>query len=304
MHVTRKHTCTGHNAAIYALCAGLHPHQWLSAGGDGWIVAWDQRDPETGRLLASVETQVFSLLSLSDRNTIVAGNMNGGTHWINISHPDQTRNIQHHQKGVYDLQQVGNHVFSAGGDGILSRWDAQTGRVLESLHLSNKALRCMAHSTERNEFAIGASDGNIYLLDAGTLAIKAVLKNAHEPSVFCLLYTPGPNQLFSGGRDAMLRLWNLETNTPTHAWPAHRFTLNHLAFSPNGRFLATASRDRTIKIWDAQTVELLKVIDTIRYGGHVNSVNKLLWMEEGLISCSDDRTMAIWEFEGSRQSIV
>ncbi|MCC6411044.1 MAG: hypothetical protein IT270_05270 [Saprospiraceae bacterium] len=297
MQITKKHTCTGHNAAIYALCAGLQPHQWLSAGGDGWVVAWDQQDPETGRLLASVEAQVFSLLALPEHNTVVAGNMNGGVHWINLSHPELTRNIQHHQKGVYDLQQVGNHVFSVGGDGILSRWDVLTGRALESLHLSNKSLRCLTYSPELNELAIGASDGNIYLLDANTFAIKTVLKNAHDPSVFCLLYKPGGKQLFSGGRDAMLRLWNLESNTPINAWPAHRFTLNHLVFSPDGHYLATASRDRTIKIWDAQTVELLKVIDTIRYGGHVNSVNKLLWMEEGLISCSDDRTMAIWEFK-------
>lgn len=297
MQIQKKHTCTGHNAAIYALCAGLQPHQWLSAGGDGWVVTWDQSDPETGRLLASVETQVFSLLALYDHNTVVAGNMNGGVHWINISHPEQTRNIQHHQKGVYDLKQVENHVFSVGGDGILTRWDAQTGRALESLHLSNKSLRCLAHSAERNELAVGASDSNIYLLDAGTFAIKEVLKKAHDPSVFCLLYTPGGNQLFSGGRDAMLRLWNLETNTPTGAWPAHRYTLNALVYSPDRKYLATASRDRTIKVWDAQTVELLKVIDTIRYGGHVNSVNKLLWMNEGLISCSDDRTMVMWEFK-------
>lgn len=297
LQITKKHTCTGHNAAIYALCAGLQPHQWLSAGGDGWVVAWDHSDPETGRLIASVETQVFSLLTLSDQNTVVAGNMNGGVHWINISHPDQTRNIQHHQKGVYDLQQVGNFVFSAGGDGILTRWDAHTGHALESLHLSNKSLRCLTYSPERNELAIGASDSNIYLLDAGTFAIKTVLKNAHSPSVFCFAYHPDGRTLLSGGRDAMLRLWDLATNAPINAWPAHRFTLNHLVFSPNGRFFATASRDRTIKIWDAQTVELLKVIDTIRYGGHVNSVNKLLWMEEGLVSCSDDRTMAIWEFE-------
>ncbi len=300
MIVTKKHTCTGHNAAIYALCAGIQPRQWISAGGDGWIVAWNHDDPETGHLLASVETQVFSLISLPKLDTLVAGNMNGGVHWINLSHPEQTRNIQHHQKGVYDLLKVENHVFSVGGDGILSRWDVSTGRALESLHLSNKALRCMVHSPGRNELAIGASDGSIYLLDATTLSIKEVLKKAHDPSVFCLLYAPDGSKLFSGGRDAMLRLWNLHTNTLEGSWPAHKYTVNHLACSPDGRYLASASRDRSIKIWDTQTVELLKVIDTIRYGGHVNSVNNLLWMNDGLISCSDDRTMAVWSIVDSQ----
>ena len=76
--------------------------------------------------------------------------------------------------------------------------------------------------------------------------------------------------------------------------PAHWYTLNHLAFSPDGALFATASRDKTIKIWDAQTFSLLKTIDTIRYGGHINSVNRLLWLPEALLSVSDDRTMKIW----------
>jgi WD40 repeat protein len=78
---------------------------------------------------------------------------------------------------------------------------------------------------------------------------------------------------------------------------AHLFTLNHIAFSPDGHLFATASRDKTFKIWDAQTYELLKVVDTLRLGGHINSVNRLLWHGGGLISVSDDRRAIIWSHE-------
>ncbi len=294
MNVHKIHTCTGHNAAIYALCAGPESRRWFSGGGDGWIAEWSLDDPETGRLAASVESQVFTLAYLPETHMLVAGTMAGGVHWINLSRPEHSRNIQHNTKGIYAVLPVAEWLFTAGADGVLTRWDSRSGQSMESLHLSSRALRCLAFNAGRRELAIGASDGRIYLLDADTLAVTSVWENAHQPSVFCLDYHPDGRTLFSGGRDAMLRRWDLASGTETGAWPAHWYTVNHLVFSPDGKRLATASRDRTVKIWDAGTVELLKVVDTLRYGGHVNSVNRLLWLDDTLISCSDDRTMGLW----------
>lgn len=304
MKVEKIHTCTGHKAAVYALAPGKDEKHFLSAGGDGWVVEWNLGDPETGQLAASVETQIFSLCTL-DSNRVVAGNMNGGLHWIDRSDPTQTRNIQHHQKGVYEILAANNWVFTVGGDGIITRWDREKGSSVESFQLSNQALRTVAFSATRNELAVGASDHSIYFLDAGTFELVHILKDAHSNSVFSVAYTPDGQRLLSGGRDAMLRVWDLSANpsqaatlsplTPADA--AHLFTLNHLVFSPDGQLFATASRDKTLKIWDACTFQLLKVIDTIRCGGHINSVNRLLWLPGCLVSCSDDRTVMLWRVE-------
>lgn len=291
------HTCTGHRAALYALAPGRTARHVLSAGGDGWITEWDLDAPETGIVIATVPGQIFSLASLS-ADRFVAGDMNGGLHWINLAEPERGRDVQHHLGGVYDLLALGDSVFSAGGDGALTRWSAATGRPVESLQLSNQALRAIAHSPGRGELAVGASDHAIYLLDAATLALRRTLPVAHNNSVFAVAYSPDNRYLLSGGRDAMLRVWDLENDcTLVSEQPAHWFTVNHIAFSPpssQGRFFATASRDKTIKIWDAATFSLLKVLDTIREGGHINSVNRLLWLQDGLVSCSDDRTVKIW----------
>lgn len=300
LQVEKTHTCSGHNAALYALSPGQTDRHFLSAGGDGWVVEWDLDDPELGKLVASVETQCFSLCTLPDRNRIVAGNMNGGLHWIDRESPAQTRNVLHHKKGVYALayhqDANGGWLFSAGGDGFLTRWDAANARTIESLQLSHQALRAVAYSENRRELAVGASDQSIYLLDSETLEVKQILKNAHTNSVFSLAYSPNGAYLLSGGRDAMLRVWDLEQDCrQISAQPAHLYTINHLAFSPDGALFATASRDRTVKIWNAQTFELLKVLDTLRFGGHTRSVNRLLWLPGGLISCGDDRLAIIWK---------
>lgn len=298
----KQYISTGHRAAIYALVNGFSSDTVLTAGGDKWIVEWNAEAPETGRLLATTEAQVYSMVQWPGaERRLVAGNMNGGLHWVDVDNPGAGRDIQHHQKGVFDLLVAGDALYSAGGEGILSRWDLHTARPVESLHLSHRSLRTLAHHPLRREIAAGASDGNIYLLDADTFALRHTLAGAHRPSVFTICYHPSRPVLLSGGRDAMLRAWHLpdvedKTALPVllKEQPAHLFTLNHLVFAPDGRHFATASRDKTLKIWDADTFDLCKVADTIRDGGHINSVNRLLWRSDFLLSASDDRSLMWW----------
>jgi WD40 repeat protein len=145
--------------------------------------------------------------------------------------------------------------------------------------------------------AIGASDHSIYFLDVETLELKNRIEKAHDNSVFSLQYSPDEKHLISGGRDAMMNVWNLENDfAKISSQPAHFFTINSMAFHPDGHVFATGSRDKTIKIWDAENYQLIKVLELNRDGGHLNSVNCLLWHphQNTLISCSDDRTIILW----------
>lgn len=290
---------TGHNSAIYALGLGKDSYNLLSAAGDGWIVNWDLRDPEMGKLLAKVETQAFSFQLLEDKNTLVVGNMNGGVHWVNLEKPDLTKNVLHHKKGTFAIEIARDYIFTGGGEGIISRW-LSTGKLVDSYHLSNKSIRSIAFCSQRNEIAVGASDNHIYLLDVVTLNLKQTLPNAHENSVFSLKYAPNGKYLLSGGRDAHLNIWEVEQGyQQISTQPAHWFTINDIVFSPCGKYFATASRDKTLKIWDADNFQLLKVLETIRDKGHLNSVNALHWSPYNnyLLSAGDDRSIIIWKVE-------
>ncbi len=301
---------TGHKGGVFSLTEGKEDHLFLSGAGDGWIVEWDLTQPENGRLIAQAEdtqtsgrASVFSLLEKND--WIVAGNMNGGLHWIYPKEVSQNKDVLAHQKGVFDIQLIDaclpnrqNQMFTIGGKGVLTKWSMEEQRAIESIQLSPKSLRKMAFSKRRNELAIGASDGNIYIIDIENFAIKNTIKEAHDNSVFAIHYSPDEKYLWSGGRDAHLKIWDLAKKKENiFSEPAHWFTINAIVFSPDGKFAATASRDKTIKIWDAENFKLLKVIDTIRDGGHINSVNTLLWSKYNnwLISGSDDRSLIVWE---------
>ena len=290
----------GHTAAVFALANGLKQGTILSGAGEGWVVQWSIKEAQNGTLLAKVGVNIYALESIPDKGIIVAGDMNGGVHWININEPALNKDIEHHKKGVFDIKKIKNKLFTLGGDGLLSVWDIKQQRCLESIQLSNNSLRSIAFCEPNNEMAIGSSDQHIYILDADSLEIKRQFE-AHDNSVFCLNYSADGQHLFSGGRDAHLKIWDTQHGFElVESLPAHWFTINSLVFHPKGHLLATGSRDKTIRIWDAYTFKLLKVIDVASNGGHINSVNKLFWSTEGqrLISASDDQSLIVWEITG------
>ncbi|WP_116107674.1 WD40 repeat domain-containing protein [Lewinella sp. IMCC34191] len=288
---------SGHRAAIY----DLKPHGagFYSAAADGYLVHWHRDDVDFGRVVASVEGGKFlSVTTIPDG--LVAGALDGGVHWLYPDTPDRNRHVAHHQHGVFSVMRVEDFLYTAGGDGILTKWSVGEARKLESLPLSRNSLRRIAYDPTYDRLAVGASDGKIYLLQREDLSLLATAE-AHAPSVFALDFSPDGEYLFSGGRDAGLSRWSVLDGTlrPEQSVTAHLMTVNALAVHPEGDYLATASRDKTVKIWNSTDLSLIKVAEVVRDKGHVNSVNTLAWLDaDTLLTAGDDRRILEWGFSG------
>lgn len=299
--IRQRTRLSGHNASIYALQQGLQSPSFLTAAGDGWMVEWGLENPENGRLIAQVDSKIFALLALPEHHKLIAGNMEGGVHWIDLKAPEATRNVAHHRNGVFEILRFGDNVLTFGGDGLMGIWELRSGSRLWSVELSKQALRCAALSPDLSELAVGASDHAVYVLDTWDWSLKYHIPRAHTNSVFSLTYSSDGQFLLSGGRDAMLRAWDAKVpGTCLSEQPAHWYTINAIAVHPCGRYFATASRDKTVKIWAMDDFKLLKVLETVRDRGHLNSVNTLLWTPDGhtLLSAGDDRSIILWDTSG------
>lgn len=114
----------GHEAAIYALSPYQSHNQFLSAAGDGWIVAWDLDNLPHGKLIAKVEDNIFTLCYIKEKHIVIVGTMNGYVIWINLSNNQILHKSLAHSKGVYSIYKDDkDNIFTAGGDGKLSIWD-------------------------------------------------------------------------------------------------------------------------------------------------------------------------------------
>lgn len=84
---------------------------------------------------------------------------------------------------------------------------------------------------------------------------KSVRPLYQFPSLLALvLQGPAPERLVSGSDDFTLFLWNpAEDKKPLARMTGHSALVNEVLFSPDTRLLASASFDKSIKIWDGRT---------------------------------------------------
>ena len=296
--ITRIAQLLGHTAAIYALAPFRQPSQFLSAAGDGWIVAWDLEHLPDGKLIAKVEDNIFALHYMTENDTVIVGTMNGYVIWINLADNSILHKSLAHSKGVFAIYQVGLQIYTAGADGKLIWWDSKKYIKKESLQLAYQSLRNIKH--DDNILYIGSTDGNIYTVDLKTFTSTMPIINAHESSVFAL-YIDKEACLWTGGKDAHLKIWQLADKKLLSSQPAHLFTVNSICELEHLNIIATASRDKTVKLWDKSTKKLLKVMDTMRHQMHMRSINAL-WYNvhyQVLVTASDDRSLMLWQINKS-----
>lgn len=290
---------TGHAAGVFALERGLEADTVLSGGGDGVIAQWNLHGGGDAQGIARVPGNIFSLLALPEHKLLLAGDLHGGLHVIDTTTRQEINRFAWDGGALYALAYLGNDVAAlCSGTGNLILRDIRTHTTLQVLQLSPSSLRAIALHPDGQRMAIAASDHRIYILDRQNLQTLHIAEG-HTNSVFSVAWSPDGRHLLSGSRDAQLKVWNAETYAQEHSIPAHMFTINDIRFDPSGRLFATAGRDKHVKIWDAERFSLLKVIDVEKYGGHINSVNKLFWStsQNTLISCGDDRTVMGWEIQ-------
>lgn len=102
-----------------------------------------------------------------------------------------------------------------------------------------------------------------------------------------------PERLVSGSDDNVLYLWSPEVDKkPVACMTGHQQLINDVQFSPDMRIIASASFDKSIKLWDGRTG---KYLASLR--GHVQYVYKISWAVDSrlIVSGSADSTLKVWD---------
>ena len=115
----------------------------------------------------------------------------------------------------------------------------------------------------------------------------------HKGYVYAVAVLPDGRRALSGGRDATMRLWDLQTGAELRRFAVRR-GVNTIAALPDDRRALSGSSDNTLRLWDLQTGETLR---TLR--GHTNEVWAVAVLADGrrALSGSDDSTLRLWDLE-------
>jgi WD40 repeat protein len=295
--IERFKTLTGHNGAVYGCSLGLEANTFYTSGNDGMIVEWKLDGEENGKMIARVSNSVYSLITIRETGHLIVGHNYEGIHIIDLEKGIETGSLKLTDSAIFDLKKDNNYLYIATGKGEIVIVDLRSMDIFKRIKVSSASVRSM--EIKDNWLMAGCSDNSIRIIDIKSLKEQKAWE-AHKNSVFSLKLDPQGKYLFSGSRDAHLKVWDIAGDfSPKDSIVAHMYTINTIEFNSSGSHFVTGSMDKTIKLWDAGQLKLLKVVDKERFGGHLSSVNKLVWSnyKNRVISCSDDRTISLWDIK-------
>lgn len=108
-------------------------------------------------------------------------------------------------------------------------------------------------------------------------------------------------KMASGGLDNTVLVWNRTTSQLYFSY-THGLEVNDVKASPSKQYIASASDDKTVKIYDASAGTPVLI-----YNGHSGGVNTVRWSADGtrLVTASTDQTARIWRLaDGSTLHIL
>lgn len=157
-------------------------------------------------------------------------------------------------------------------------------------------LLAAASSTGLGVWIWSVADGEPVLLIPDALDGCTVETLAFHPQGR-ILVAGGIDWLATGGSNGAISFWDLEDRCEIGTIPDGTTSI---AFRPDGLFLASASLDRTICIWDSRDFTLHS-----EFGSHDSAVTCVAYSPDGtmLVSGSEDRTVRLWTNAGEELAV-
>ena len=277
---------TGHASLVISVAFSPDGRLIASGSSDSTIKLWDAATCNQLRSLEGHTGPVNSVAFSPDGNVIASGSGDKTIKLWDVATGNQVRSLEGHTGYVTSVafSPDGKVIASGSGDKTIKLWDAATGKQLRSLEGHTGEVNSVAFSPDGKWIASGSQDKTIKLWDAATGKQLRSLEG-YTGGVNSVTFSPDGKVIasgsqvkapvagwdlvarntlgesLSGGKDKTIKLWDAATGKELRSLEGHTGDVNSVAFSPDGKVIASGSQDKTIKLWDAATGKQLRSLE-------------------------------------------
>ncbi|XP_042018424.1 notchless protein homolog [Salvia splendens] len=290
-------TCKGHKNWVLCIAWSPDGKHLVSGSKAGELICWD---PQTGKSLGNP----LMIMSQGHKKWIT------GISWepVHLSAPCR-RFVSASKDGDARIWDVAlkkciicltGHTLAItcvkwGGDGFIYTgsqdctikiWETTQGKLIRELKGHGHWVNSLALSTEY-VLRTGAFDhtGKQY---SSSEEMKQVALERYNR-----MRGGAPVRLVSGSDDFTMFLWEpAASKHPKNRMTGHQQHVNHVYFSLDGQWIASASFDKSVKLWNGVTESFVAA-----FRGHVGPVYQIRWSADSrlLLSGSKDTTLKVWD---------
>jgi len=274
--VPEKFTLSGHRDPV--TCLVFHPVYAVlaSASEDGSIRLWDYESGVFEKALKGHTGTVNSIAFEPNTGGLMASSSADLTIKLwNFETFECTKTLHGHDHNVSWVCFVpaGDFLLSASRDKSIKMWEVSTGFCTKTFREHSDWVRRVAINDSGSLFASCSNDETVMVWSIDGQQPMQVLAG-HNNVVECVSFASANSAVTM--QEADYRQRADEGKTP--------------------EFLASGSRDKTIRLWEVWSGNCLIVIR-----GHDNWVRQLIFHPNGkyLLSCSDDKSIRVWDLKNA-----
>ncbi|KAL6929581.1 hypothetical protein ACO0SA_000984 [Hanseniaspora valbyensis] len=182
--------------------------------------------------------------------------------------------------------------------GKVEIWNYETKKLVRGIDVTDSPVRAGKFIARQNWCILGCDDFKVRVFNYNT-GEKVYEFEAHPDYVRCIVVHPTLPYILTSSDDGLVKLWNWEENwSLKQEFEAHESIVMSVAINPKDpTVFATASLDRTVKIWtigkaDPNLTILAHETEGVNYVEYYPHQDKPY-----LITCSDDCSIKIWDYQ-------
>jgi WD40 repeat protein len=311
----------GHDGILWSAVFSNDGKLFASGGADKKIVI---RDTATGEVLRTIPAHALAVTALAFNRNGTRLASSGGDQLVklwNVKTGELIKEFKGHTSAVMALAYSDDDklILSGGADKIARLWDVEKGTTVQVFPDVRSPISSVAIRKDGRQALIGCADGTLHVYNTAAAPTETGFVIAHLSGVGGLAYSPDGSRVATCGGDKLVKLWKLpdsgataRLNDPKGQEPGravmpmgengtpvllaelkgHSNPVSSVAFSNDGRLLASGGGDMLVKVWDVQNGTELRSLR-----GHSDWVSSVAFGPDSrfILSASVDKSVKIWE---------